>query len=288
MKKVIFIVFIILYYISAQACEVIDDTGQVVHLNHPAKRIISLAPDMTESLFAVGAFESIVGVVKGSDYPLQAKKRPVVADHHSVDMEAILLLHPDLIVAWADSRYAMQLKKSGIPVYLSQQRTLTDIPRTLQKLGCLAGTEKMAKKAADDFSNRYLKLKNKYTNQPVVSVFYQAWPNPLMTISKQSWINEVILLCSGKNIFAELKGAAPEVNIEAVIYADPDVMIGTNSQVEWQKQWRSWNMLRSVKNHHLYTINPDLIERAGPRLLDGAELICLHINNARLKKDENV
>jgi iron complex transport system substrate-binding protein len=275
----VFVIFIVLSIQQVLACEVIDDTGHLVKLAHPAQRIISLAPDLTEIVFAAGAGDKIIGVVKGSDYPFDTKKIPIVATYNNIELEKILILHPDLIIAWSETSYLSQLKKLGIPVYLSHQRKLTDIANTLEKIGCLAATEEYADAAAKKYLERYHALQKKYAHQLTVTVFYQIWPKPLMTITKNSWINEVISLCGGKNIFADLRGVAPEVNIEAVIAANPDVIIGTRSADDPLardplKQWQQWPQLAAVQNKHLVTINPNLIERASPRILEGVEEMC--------------
>jgi iron complex transport system substrate-binding protein len=258
------------------AFAVIDDLGYAVNLPRPAQRIISLAPDLTEIIFAIGAGNKIVGVVSGSDYPSAAKNIAVVAGYNSVDAEAILLLHPDLIVAWADTNYVAQLKKLGIPVYLSQQRKLLDIAATMRKLGVLVGVQASANQTANNYLQRYTALQKKYAHLAPVTVFYQVWPQPLMTITKNSWINDVITLCGGRNIFADLHGVAPEVSIEAVIAANPDIIIGTtDAKQDWRRQWLAWPQLTAVKKLAVYSLNPDLINRAGPRVLAGAEEMCL-------------
>lgn len=262
----------------AHACVVYDDLGRVVSLTHPAKRIISLAPDMTETLFAAGAGSAIVGVMQGSDYPIAARHIKVIGRSGSIDSEQVLALHPDLIVTWSAVQIPQSIKNMGIPMYTSHITKMTDIPVTLRKFGCLAGTEPVATAAADQFMRRYLMLKNTYAMTPPVSVFYQVWPLPLLTITKQSWIDDVITLCNGQNIFRTLAGVAPEVNLEAVVRANPDVMIATSAT----QQWSSWANLTAVKYHHIYVIDADLIERAGPRLIDGAAAMCQQFAMARL------
>jgi iron complex transport system substrate-binding protein len=274
-RWIVWVVLLLGIFQSTQACTVVDDEKQTLHLVHPAQRIISLAPDLTELLFAAGAGTHIVGVMRGSDYPApQVKQIPIVASYNQIDVEHIVLLHPDLIVAWAESRLPEQLKKLGIPIYLSHQHKLTDIPRTLQRLGCLAGTSQVANKAAMDFMQQYHRLQKKYAGQKSVSVFYEVWPQPLMTITGASWINDVITLCGGRNIFANLRGVSPEINMEAVIHENPDVIIINESGSDWQKQWREWPELLAVKQKQLYFIDPNLIERAVQRILNGAEKMC--------------
>lgn len=256
--------FVVQASLAQQVC---DDTQQNVFLLHPAKRIISLAPDLTEILFAIGAGNKVIAVVRGSDYPAAAKKLPVIATANQLDSEAIIALHPDLIVAWAGgvSPTALrQLKQSHIPVYLSWQKKITDIPQTMLRLGKLTGTKDKAQLAADVFLKRYLQLKKQFATKKPVTVFYQVWSQPLITITKNSWINDVIELCGGKNIFADLPGVSPQVSMEAVIARQPAVIFGDPTI------WQQWLRLHA----RFYYLNPDLIERAGPRLIEGATVIC--------------
>lgn len=282
MRYLLFTLFFL--YNASYACEVIDDTGQHIKLNHPAKRIISLAPDLTEDLFAIGAGEKLIGVIRGSDYPAQAKNVPIIATYDYLDMETLLILQPDLVVAWTDTRFAQQLKKSHIPVYWSHPKRLLDVPLTLRRLGCLVDAEKKAESIVAEFMQQYQTLQTKYAEKPPITVFFQVWPNPLITITKNSWIHEAISLCGGKNIFSDLKGTAPEVSLEAVLLANPDVIIGTDNNPKWQVHWQKWNKMHAVKNQHLFSVAADRIERASPRLLEGTEDLCNAIDIARHRR----
>ncbi|MDR3477940.1 MAG: cobalamin-binding protein [Gammaproteobacteria bacterium] len=260
------------------ACEVQDDAGRIIQLSRPATRIISLAPDLTELLFAVGAGHQIVGVVRGSDFPDEARALPVVATYNSLNEEAILALHPDLIVVWLGNSAVQRerLSRGTVPVFFSHQRDLSDVPKTMRKLGCLAGTQKDANLAAAHFSKQLAKLRQQYHDQRKLSVFYQVSSRPLMTINHESWINQVITLCGGQNIFADVKAVAPVINREALILADPDVIMGADVS-----EWRAWPILRSVQNKHLFAVSPDLLERAGPRLLQGVAKVCRDLATTR-------
>lgn len=283
--RYLFIFLIYFMFSPTEACEVIDDKGHKIKLQQPAKRIISLAPDLTENLFALGAGNRIVGVMRGSDYPPAAKKIPIVANYDSVDSESLLALHPDLIVAWADVRFIPQLKKLNIPVYLSHPEHVNDVPNTLRRLACLTDTQKTAEVVAAEYEQRYQKIQKKYADKKTLTVFYQIWSNPLITITKKSWISEVISLCGGKNIFAELKGIAPEVDTEAVLQANPDVIIGTEGSANWKQHWLAWKkQLSAVKNQDLFSVNPDIIERATPRLLEGTEELCIAMDGVRHRR----
>jgi len=278
------ILFLWLLNSIVMACQVEDDAGHLITLPHPAKRIISLAPDLTELLFAAGANDHIVGVMKGSDFPKEAKNIPIVANFNDIDVERVLVLHPDLIVVWAEGGILHQLKNSDVPIYVSHQHHLRDIPYTLERLGCLAGTEKIANKNAKQFVQRYHYLQKKYSTQKTESVFYEMWPKPLVTITKASWINEVITLCGGKNIFADLPGVAPEINLEAVIRANPAVIIGGKNKNNWGETWKAWPELSAVKHHAVFSMDDDFLQRAGPRILEGAQKMCALLEESRLQQ----
>jgi iron complex transport system substrate-binding protein len=276
--KLFFIFFTTIFLTqSVFACDVVDDNGRTLHFPHPAKRIISLAPDLTEILFAVGAGKKIVGVMQGSDYPDAAKKISRVASFNSLDSEKVLALHPDLIVAWSEESFIPQLYKLGIPVYLSHQHRIIDISVTMQKLGCLAGTIRQSEIAVNKFLQQYKNIQKQYSHKKIIPVFYQVWSQPLMTITKNSWISDAIALCGGKNIFSDLSGTAPEINTEAVIMANPAVIVGIDTTY-----WQKWPTLSAVKNNHVYSIYPDLIERASPRILAGVSQLCELIDAARV------
>lgn len=264
------------------SCEVIDDEGNQIHLRQPAQRIISLAPDLTENVFALGVGEQIVGVMQGSDYPAKAKFLPVVASYQSLDLEKIIKLHPDLILVWGEGKLVQSLRKLNVPIYISHPRRLLDVPKTMARLGCLTGTDKKAKQLVNDYLQHYQILEKKYADKRKITVFYQVWQNPLITISTASWINDVITLCGGVNIFSQLKGAAPEINLESVIMANPDVILGTQSQPRWQESWKKWPQLKAVKTQNLFDVDANLIERASPRLLQGMDIVCRNLEKARM------
>lgn len=274
MNKYVIILVCLFWLGFAKAAVVIDDEGHKVSLAHPAQRIISLAPDITELLFAAGAGPSVVGVMQGSDYPAAAKKIPIVATFQSIDREKIVSLQPDLVVVWGEGKLASSLKSLNIPVFISHQKKIQDIPETLKRFGVLAGTETIALRAANDFLMRYDQLQKTYSNKKIIPVFYQLWAQPLMTVTKRSWINDVITLCGGKNVFADLRGVAPEVDIEAVLLANPAVIMTASKNQHWKNKWQHWPQLRAVQKNRLYTLDPDALERASPRILIGAQAMC--------------
>lgn len=266
---------------------VTDDAGRRVVLPGPAQRIVSLAPHLTEVLFAAGAGSHLVGVVQYSDYPDAAKKIAQVGSFSAVDMEAVIALKPDLVIAWKsgnrDQRFDM-LERLGIPVYLNEAHTLDDVARSLERFGLLAGTAREADAAARAFRARHAALVQRYAQRAPVTVFYQIWNKPLMTINGQHTISDVIALCGGQNVFARLPLLAPTVTEEAVIAAAPQVIVASGmdeARPEWLEYWRRWTTIPAVANDRLYFIPPDLLQRHTPRLLDGAERLCAQLDEAR-------
>lgn len=268
---------------SVFLCAVTDDAGHRLQFEKPAQRIVSLAPDLTETLFAIGAGQHVVGVVSGSDYPAAAKKIASVGSSSGIDLEKTMLLRPDLIVTW-DHHFPREIaafQKLGIPIYVAKPVRLEDIPRTMTNLGCLAGTKKDATEQAAYFSHELAHLQKQYQLKKPVTVFYQIGDYSLITINKNSWINQVITLCGGRNVFADMTSTASEVSWEAVIAANPDVILSDTTHPSWQSRWQRFQTLSAVKRHNLFTLSPDLIDRAGPRLLEGAKQACHAIQAGR-------
>ena len=260
----------------------------------PAKRIISLAPHITELLYAAGAGSKLVGNVDYGDYPPEAKALPKVGGYTRPDLEAILALKPDLIIAWQSGNPPAALEKlkaMGIAVHVSQPDRIEDVAREIERFGVLAGTESVANPAAVAFRARHAALATRFSQRPVVDVFYQIWKQPLMTVNDKQIISDAIRLCGGRNVFGSLPILAPTVTVEAVIAANPEVIVASgmgDERPEWLNDWRRWKTLTAVKRDNLYFIPPQEIQRHTPRLLDGAEKLCLALDAAREKRPANL
>ncbi|MCX7898315.1 MAG: cobalamin-binding protein [Rhodocyclaceae bacterium] len=289
--KLLCLIFACLVCMAVRAeITLVDDTGATVRLFRPASRIVSLAPHITETLFAAGAADKVVGVVEYSDYPEAAKKIPRIGGYSRLDLEAIAALKPDLAIGWFSGNSPAHIEKIralGIPVFLVQPYGLEDIAANLERFGRLAGTEKSANAAAQSFRTRLAQLRARYAQRPKVSVFYQVWHRPLTTIGGRQIISEVIRLCGGENVFADLTPLAPQVSIEAVLSRDPEAIVASGmgeARPEWLDEWRKWPSLTAVVRNNLFFIPPDLIQRPTPRLLDGALLLCEQLERARTRK----
>lgn len=267
-----------------------DDLGQVVFLQRPAQRIVSLAPHVTELLFAAGAGGRVVGAVESSDYPPAARRIRRVGGAAALDLEAIVALRPQLVVAWDTGNPSApieRLRALGYPVYVSEPRALEDIGRTLRRLGRLAGTEAQARTAAAAYERRLQALRNRYAGRAPLSVFYQVWDRPLITVNGEHLISAVLELCGGRNVFADLPALAPQVSLEAVLARQPEVIVMAPAPEvadTWRVGWRRWSGLPAVQADSLFVIDPDLLHRQGPRVLEGAERLCRVLQKARVRK----
>jgi len=276
---------------TAQAqIQVRDDYGHVVTLASPAKRVVSLAPHLTELMYAAGAGSRMVGAVAYSDYPPAARALPRVGSDAAIDLEALIALHPDLVVAWPNSgsvRAVDRIAAMGIPVFRSEPRELEDIARTLETLGRLAGTPDAARATASEFRERVARLGARYAQRPPVRVFYQVWDRPIITVNGDHIISKVIRLCGGRNVMADLPGIAPQIDVERVLRADPEVILASGadaSRPAWLDGWKDYPGLAAARLGQLYAIRPDVLQRQPPRLLDGAEEICHIFEAARARK----
>jgi iron complex transport system substrate-binding protein len=267
-----------------------DDAGREVRLRAPAARIVALAPHIVEMLYAAGAGDRLVGAVDYSDFPPQARKLPRIGGYSRIDLEAVTALKPDLVIAWEtgnDMAQVSKLKALGLTVYVSQPNTLASIADQLERLGQLAGTEAVAKPAADRFRQRLERLSSANANKPVVRVFYQIWRAPLMTVGGPQIISDAMRICGGENVFGHLRQMSPTVSVEAVLEADPEAIVATGmgeARPEWLYDWNRWTRMTAVKRGNLFHINPDLMQRHTPRLLDGTEKLCADLDIVRARR----
>lgn len=272
--------------VVAAPITVTDDDGQKVTLAAPAKRVISLAPHVTELVFAAGGGKQLIGVDENSDFPAAAKNIAKVGSFRGIDLERIIAAQPDLLIVWLHGPAARQLeplKKLGIPLFYSEPKRMTDIASSLRRLGVLMGSSAVAEAAAKKYESELAALRSAYASKPKLRVFYQVWHKPLYTLSRQHIVNDAIELCGGQNIFADLPVTAPVVSDEAVIAANPQVMIsaGMKKQDDLLGRWGQIRAISAVAQNQLYQIDGDILNRPTPRFLQGTRAVCDSLDKAR-------
>jgi len=266
---------------------VIDYNNERLVLENPAKRIISLGPHITENIYSAGAGDLIVGVIAYSDFPLQAKQHPIVGSAQGLSIEKIISLSPDLIIAWSSGisqKSLASLKALGIPVYHDEPKTLEDIAHSIRDIGRLSGRLAKSEQVANDYLSSLAQLRQQYEGRPPVSIFYQIWDKPLMTLNGQHIVSDVMQLCGGRNSFADAAVIAPTISREAVLISDPDTIITSGIEGETPhplSAWDAWPQLSAVKNKHLFLMPPDIFQRHSVRLLTAAKVLCEHLETIR-------
>ncbi len=273
--------------LRAEPVCVTDDAEREVCLEQPAERIVALSPGATELLFAAGAGDQVVGTVNHSDYPEAAKKIPRVGTYKRLDLEGLLAREPDLIIGWQSGNPGAQLKQLrefDVPLYLSEPRRFRDVASTLERLGALAGTRDPAKRAARDFLAAIGGLRDTYGDAQPVSVFYQIWPDPLMTINDEHLMGQATRLCGGNNVFGDVDNLTPRINRESVLERDPEAIIAGGmgeADRSWLEPWRQFEELQAVKRRNLFFVPPSTIQRPTPRLVKGVRILCRKLETAR-------
>lgn len=264
-----------------------DAMDRTLVLEKPATRVISLAPHITEVVYAAGAGEQLVGAVSYSDYPEAAKAIPRVGSYDSVSYETLLTLKPDLVLAWHEGNgedVVMRLQSLGLNVYVGEPRALEDVAESLRVIGVLTGNEQEADAAASRFMQQLNDLRKTYSSREPVTVYYQIWNEPLLTLNGDHLISDVVRLCGGRNVFADAMPLVSRISVESVLRANPQVIIASGmdkARPEWLDDWREWSAMTAVKNDQLYFIPPDILQRHTPRIIEGATLMCEKLQQAR-------
>ncbi len=257
------------------------------------QRIIALSPHSVELLFEIGAGERIIGTVDYADYPEAANRIPRIGGYHGIQIERVLAMQPDLIIAWEGGNPARDLDRMeelGLPVYRSTTKALDDIATELERLGGMLGMEEQGKAAAQRFRARWQNIRLANANKAPVSFFYQLWGNPLKTMAAGSWINELLTSCGGVNIFNDPALDYPQVSTETVLLQAPQAMIIPSHHgraVEIKAQWKNWPEIPAVANGHIFFINGDWVHRFSTRVIKGMEAICEAFDEVRVAAAAN-
>lgn len=262
------------------------DVGSLPQIN----RIIALSPHSVEMLFVLGAGDRIIATTKYSNYPAEAENIPRIGGYNGIQIERVLALKPDLIIAWMDGNKIEDIEKMeqlGLNVYRSKTRSLDNIPNELIKLGKLIGLVDSAEKAAKAFNARLQTIRLNNDTKPAVRFFYQLWDEPLRAMAAGSWINTVMAACGGENVFNDTALDYPEVSIENVLIASPEMFIIPShhgTETAGVDKWRKWPEIPAIANDQVYFIDGDLLHRFSTRVLDGMDKVCTAFDKVRASR----
>jgi iron complex transport system substrate-binding protein len=270
---------------AAASITVTDDLGRNVELTRPAARIVALAPFLTELAFSAGVGDRVVGVSAFSDYPPQARALPQVASSAGLALEPLAALHPDLVLAWADTARPediARIERFGAAVFVARARRIEDAPRLLEAVGRLAAVDVAG--AAARYRERIAALRRAHASRPRVSALVEVWQQPLTTIGGDHWIDEALEICGARNAFADLPGVAPQLDWELVYRRDPQAIVGMGTardEASFRERWQERSTLAAVRQGHLVHVDADLLQRPTLRLAEGVAQLCAGIDRVR-------
>ena len=270
---------------TAASISLQDDLGRMVELKAPAKRIVALAPFLTELVFSAGAGARLVGVSAYSDFPPEARALPQVGSAAGPEVEALAGLRPDLVLAWQDGIRRDEVERIaslGMAVFVARARRLDDPARILEAIGALTGHDASA--AATRYRAALERLRAAHSGRPAVRTFVEVWHRPLTTIAGTHWINEALGVCGGENVFGDLSAVAPVVSWEELYRRDPRLVLGAGEhrgEPAFRANWNERATLGAVKAGRLAYVDADLLQRPTLRLADGVARLCGALESAR-------
>jgi iron complex transport system substrate-binding protein len=269
---------------AAAAWQVRDDDGRSLSLPGPPQRVVSLSPGATAMLFAAGGGARIVGTPDFSVEPAAARAIARIGDSHGFDLERILALHPDLIVAWTGGFSEAQLlpfERAGLKVYRHRVTRLADLPASIERLGALLDTRAVALPAAAALRRRTEALRARYQRAHAPRILVQVWDRPVYTIGGQQLIDDAVSLCGYDNIYRELHDAAPAVSLESIAARDPEVILAVAADPatarEWIEHWHAFPSMTAVRNGRLLGFVDARLSRLGPEVVDATEALCARL-----------
>ena len=258
----------------------VDDLGRKLYLAKAPSRVVSMAPSITEILFAIGAEEQLVGVTEYCDYPPEARTKPKIGYSHP-NLESIIRLQPDLVLAPREFLRAEMLSKLEhlkIATFILEARTIEDIPAHIQTIGRLVERPARADEVASEVRRRIAEVRARTEHRSRPRVLYVLNSQPLITAGPGSFIHRLIEMAGGTNIVDHSTSPYPRLNIEEVLKRDPELIVfpvGGSDRVpeSEQQQWQRWTTLSAVRNGRLHHINADLLNRPGPRIVEGLDAL---------------
>lgn len=268
--------------------EVRDDSGAAVRLNAPAQRIVSMSPAATETLFAIDAGTQVVGTVAYSNWPEAAKRIPRIGDAFGINREAIIAAQPDLAIVWGSGIPAQriaELRSFGAPVYVTEPRTVEEIATTIERFGALTGHLDTAWTRAKEFRAQVAALRSRYASRTRLDVFFQIASSPLMTINGAHFFSQALEICGANNVFASLPQLAPQISAEAVIAADPQIIValGDGGESRSLDRWKALSGLRATRQSAFVVTGSNALARTSPAFVDAVNDLCERLDAVRVR-----
>ena len=256
----------------------VDDTGRKLYMAKPPVRIVSLAPSITEMLFAMGAGGQVAGVTQFCDFPPEALRKPKVG-YANPSLEALVELQPDLILApreFLKPDLIASLDNLKIPIFILADQTIEDIFSHIQTIGQMVEHQMEAAALGMDLRKQIAAVKERAQGQPTARVLYVLNSQPLITVGPGSFIDQLIGFAGGVNVAAKSGTPYPRLSMETVLLEDPEVLIFPVGQAEGiseseQQSWQQWSGLSAIKQGRVHRIPADLLNRPGPRIGQGLE-----------------
>ncbi|MFM7706734.1 MAG: helical backbone metal receptor [Gammaproteobacteria bacterium] len=272
--------------VPAQSFTVVDDTGARVALAGPARRIVSLSPGATELLFSAGAGDRIVATITGADEPAAARRIERIGDANALVFPRLRELKPDVVVVWKDlvaSGILESLAKMKLPVYTVTLRRFEDLPRSVRRLGVLAGTTAAAEKEAVGIERKVAALPPRAA-APKQRVYYMMLDSPLYTVGSRHLVDDAILRCGGRNIFDDIDFPAPIVEFEEIRKRNPDVIVMVAPPVTargWRERWQPFKEVAAVRDARIFAFQDPRLDRMGPSAIGAVEGLCAPLARGR-------
>ncbi len=266
----------------------LDDANKQITLREPARRIIAVAPHLAELAYAAGAGKRLIAAVRGADYPPDVLSLPSVGDAAGLDFERIRQLAPDLILAWGSGNKPADLNRlaSGpAAVFVIEPRDLNDIARHLRIIGELAGTQSVAEPVAQRIERKLQHLRQRYADARTIDVVVEIWHQPLFTVGKAHLLSDALRVCGARNALPAYPLLAGPVPLEDVLAANADVIVSVTAmaQSELDVNWSQYLSRSDGQTMQLVSADPDLLTRPGPRMVQGIEVLCGQLDQARAR-----
>lgn len=258
----------------------------------PRPTLVTLSPHLAELVFAAGAGDHLVAVSAYSNYPDKVLALPTIGDAFAVDMEQLALHSPDIVLAWESGTPAGRvddLRAQGYRVETIRTQSLEDVAQAMQAIGAMTSRSDAADRAAAHFLRQLGSLRSTYSEREPIRVFYQVSAQPLYTVNGSHYVSQLLELCGGENVFADLNDLAPSVVEEAVLVRDPEVLLAGRIDPAERPfaHWERWPSLAAIRFDNRFYVHSDLIGRAGPRLATAGAAICRWLDEGRSNRAEN-